>query len=64
MNSATPKYRTTIWRTSMSPAWYAYQIYRDVDPRKVLAGGECRQRKNAEKEAAARIRELERGMLA
>jgi len=60
MNSAAAKkYRTTIWRTSMSPAWYAYQVYRDHD-RALVAGGECRQRKNAEKEAQARIRELER----
>jgi hypothetical protein len=43
----------------MSPAWYAYQIYRDSD-RALVAGGECRQRKTAEKDAAARIRELER----
>lgn len=59
MNNAAPKYRTTIWRTSMSPAWYAYQVYRDAD-RSLVAGGECRQRKNAEREAQARIRELER----
>jgi hypothetical protein len=61
MNSAAPKYRTTIWRTGMSPAWYAWQVFRDVD-RAIIAGGECRQRKNAEKEAAARIRELQRGL--
>ncbi len=54
-----PQYRANIWRTSMSPAWYAYQIYRDSD-RALVAGGECRQRKTAEKDAAARIRELER----
>jgi hypothetical protein len=58
MNSA-PEFRVNIWRTAMSPAWYAYQIYRDRDPRKVIAGGECRQRKNAEREAQARIRELQ-----
>lgn len=54
-----PQYRANIWRTSMSPAWYAYQVYRDHD-HTLVAGGECRQRKNAEKEAAVRIRELQR----
>lgn len=63
MNSAAPEYRVNIWRTSMSPAWFAYQIYRDVD-RVLVAGGECRQRKNAEKEAAARIRELQQELAA
>ena len=59
MNNAVPEFRVNIWRTSVSPAWYAYQVYRDRD-RALVAGGECRQRKNAEKEAAARIRELDR----
>jgi hypothetical protein len=63
MNNAPPKYRTTIWRTGMSPSWYAWQVFRDWD-RALVAGGECRQRKNAEKEAAARIRELQQELAA
>ena len=62
MHSA-PQFRVNIWRTRMSPAWYAWQVYRDGD-RALVAGGECRQRKNAEREAQARIRELEREMAA
>jgi hypothetical protein len=62
MNSA-PEFRVNIWRTSMKPAWFAYQIYRDRD-RALVAGGECRQRKNAEKEAQARIRELQQELIA
>jgi len=44
----------------MTPKWYAYQIYRDAD-QSLVAGGECRSKTSAAKEAQARIRQLEVG---
>lgn len=56
-----PEFRVNIWRTQMKPAWYAYQIYRDRD-RQLLVGGECKSRLSAEREAQARIRQLQQGI--
>lgn len=55
-----PELHINIWRTGMKPKWYAYQIYRDRD-RALLAGGECKSRLSAEREAAARVRQFQQG---
>ena len=47
----------------MKPAWYAYQIYRD-HPHELLAGGECRTKVSAKREAEQRIRHLQAGVAA
>ena len=58
MNEPVPAFRINIWRTQMKPAWYAYTIYRDRD-HNPLAGGECKSRLSAEREAKARVRQLQ-----
>jgi len=55
-----PHLTINIWRTSMKPKFYAYQIYRRADY-SLLAGGECRTKISASREAQARIRQLEQG---
>jgi hypothetical protein len=52
-----PEFRINLWRTSLRPKFYAYQIYRDRDYA-LLAGGECRTKISAQREAQARIRQL------
>jgi hypothetical protein len=58
MNAPATEFKINIWRTSMKPAWYAYQVYRYIDGQ-LLAGGECRTKISAAREAQSRIRQLE-----
>jgi hypothetical protein len=55
-----PQFKINVFRTSVKPVWYAYQIVRYHD-QSLVAGGECRTKTSATKEAAARIRQLETG---
>jgi len=63
MNRPRPQFRINVFLTSVKPRWYAYQIYRDQD-HALLAGGECRTKSSAQREAQARIRQLETGVMA
>lgn len=55
-----PHLAINIWRTSMKPKFYAYQIIRRAD-HALLAGGECRTQISAKQEAEARIRQMKQG---
>jgi hypothetical protein len=55
-----PAFKINVFRTSVKPSWYAYQVIRYHD-HALIAGGECRTKTSATKEAAARIRQIENG---
>lgn len=58
-----PEFRINIFRTSAYPTWYAYQVLRLSDGA-LVAGGECRKKTVAKKEAEMRIQILQSGVAA